>query len=704
MSRRYCFVLFGMGCVAPSPDAQVAIADGPFFATVGEPLEIPLASGEGVSFSWSVADEPAAVLETPEPFTVTFDRPGHLRLTVEAVDERGRSAQDQAMIYVTYPPAPERPISAGSIALNEDQVFVTLPDFDRIAVVTGSAVSHLETCDHPSTLSVNWPWLAVACSGDDQLHRIQLETGDESFVTLDWGSRPYGVLVFGDGRVVSTLQGTGEVVQWDPETDQLEEVSVGSDLRGLAGVGDDLLVSRHRSPAEGGVWYRLQEGAVASATLAWDPGPDSDGDARGLPTYLQHIAVRPDGLAAGFSGLKANVERGLYNEGRAFTDESTVRADFRQVSLVPSEWGTEGTALTLDNRDRVAAAAYHPTGHLLVVVTAGSQSLEVVDPYSMRVLDGALEVGHGVRGVAIDEAGQIWVDAELSRELVRYRLDGVELSGESQRIPLTDGLEEPLEPDILAGKKLFYDASDRRLTAQGYVACASCHLDGEPDGLTWDFTDRGEGLRNTPTLLGVSGSGLLHWSANFDEVQDFEHAIRDAQAGAGLMPDEVFATCDTTLGSPKAGLSEPLDQLAAYVNSLTPELRSPYRNVDGTWTTAGLAGQTVFDSETARCSVCHTAPTYTDSGWGEDGQPVLHDVGSLEEASGQRLGEEMTGLDTPSLWTLHATAPYGHLGRAETLADLWLADGGLHGGVDQLSDSDLSNLLRFLLELEAPSN
>ena len=47
------------------------------------------------------------------------------------------------------------------------------------------------------------------------------------------------------------------------------------------------------------------------------------------------------------------------------------------------------------------------------------------------------------------------------------------------------------------------------------AACATCHLDGGHDGRTWDFTGRGEGLRNTISLRGRSGTGHgpVHWSA-----------------------------------------------------------------------------------------------------------------------------------------------------------------------------------------------
>ena len=403
----------------------------------------------------------------------------------------------------------------------------------------------MSTCEHPTTLDVLDGTIAVACAASDQLQWIEWRSGATETIDLPWGARPYGVLWMEDGGIVATLQGTGEVA-WVTADGVVDRQYVGPDLRGLARKGEALLVSRHRSPEAGGSLYTVRGDETTLHTLAWDPGPDSDGDARGLPTYLQHIALRPDGRSATLSGLKANVERGLFNEGQPFTEESTVRSDLRQVRLTETEWGVEGTPLTLDNRDRVAASAFHPNGHLMVVVTAGAQSLEVVDPDSMRVLSGALQVGHGVRGVAVDASGGIWVDAELSRELVHFTLDETQVSPVPVRIPLTTGLQEPLSADVLAGKKLFYDASDIRLTSQGYIACASCHLDGASDHRTWDFTDRGEGVRNTPSLMGVADTGLLHWSANFDEVHDFEHDIREVQDGLGLMTDAEYAECEPT--------------------------------------------------------------------------------------------------------------------------------------------------------------
>ncbi len=80
----------------------------------------------------------------------------------------------------------------------------------------------------------------------------------------------------------------------------------------------------------------------------------------------------------------------------------------------------------------------------------------------------------------------------------------------------------------MQGKQFFYDAQDTRLALHGYISCASCHNDGGQDGRVWDLTGFGEGLSNTTSLRGRAGAqGFLHWSNNFDEVQDFEGQIRE---------------------------------------------------------------------------------------------------------------------------------------------------------------------------------
>jgi cytochrome c peroxidase len=70
----------------------------------------------------------------------------------------------------------------------------------------------------------------------------------------------------------------------------------------------------------------------------------------------------------------------------------------------------------------------------------------------------------------------------------------------------------------------------------------------------------------------------------------------------------------------------------------------------------------------AGCLSCHTGPRGTDAAW-VDGEPVLHDVGTLTDASGQRMGSLLVGLRTPPLLGLHHSGPWLHDGSAATLQD-----------------------------------
>ena len=181
---------------------------------------------------------------------------------------------------------------------------------------------------------------------------------------------------------------------------------------------------------------------------------------------------------------------------------------------------------------------------------------------------------------------------------------------------------------VLKGKQFFYDARDTRLARDAYMSCASCHNDGGYDGRTWDLTGMNEGLRNTASLRGRAGAqGFLHWSANFDEVQDFEAQIRALAGGSGLMNDADFmpARAASLSAMPKAGLSADLDALAAYVASLSTFANSPHRNADGSLTAAAVAGREVF--RTANCAQCHGGAAFTISAAAN-----LQDVGTHQAA------------------------------------------------------------------------
>jgi cytochrome c peroxidase len=247
---------------------------------------------------------------------------------------------------------------------------------------------------------------------------------------------------------------------------------------------------------------------------------------------------------------------------------------------------------------------------------------------------------------------------------------------------------EVLAPDVLVGKQLFHDAADDRLARDNYMSCASCHNEAGHDGRVWDFSSLGEGLRNTIDLTGKGiGHGRIHWTGNFDEVQDFEGQIRLLAGGTGLINDSDFDLGDDPLASSRAGLSVDLDALASYLTSLDGHPPSPLH--DGSLSSPALAGESVYQRE--NCASCHSGDKRTDS---ESG--VVHDIGTISINTGFASSGPVYGIDTPTLDFLWATAPYLHDGSALSIAEAILA----HDNVN-VTEEEAVELEFYLLESDA---
>jgi mono/diheme cytochrome c family protein len=207
----------------------------------------------------------------------------------------------------------------------------------------------------------------------------------------------------------------------------------------------------------------------------------------------------------------------------------------------------------------------------------------------------------------------------------------------------------------------------------------------------WDLSGFGEGLRNTVNLRGRAGvaHGFLHWSNNFDEVQDFEGQIRTLAGGTGLMTNAQFntGTRSQPLGDRKSGISGDLDALAAYVASLNTFQSSPLRSASGALTSAAVEGRAVFIAK--NCASCHGGGAFTNSA---NSNP--QDVGTVTTTSGNRLGGPLTGIDIPTLRDTWATAPYLHDGSAATIEQAIQAHTGFTA-----TDTELRNLAAYVAEI-----
>ncbi len=694
------------------------------YAFVGESVSLDGSESTGaVLYQWTFDDGSPPTEPSPDPLAnVSYDTPGRYRPVLTVFDDAGGQLSDSLTITVTEVPSHVPRQSSTVVRLADDaRVAVVSPDSDELTLVgpvgeNGFGVlDRFATCDRPRTVSaMDDGRLAVACQGDDTVMVLDPDDGSMQSLALPHGAGPHGVVARGTELWV-TEQGRGALARIDAGGGPLAlslSVPILPDARGVALMPDGrIAVSRWRSPDDAAqlAVYDPVGGAVEPIGLAFDPKDSSDTESGGVPSYLEQIVVSPIGDLVAVPSLQANIGEGEFVDGNPLTFETTVRGVTSFLDLP----GAGGEAMLedferrkqFDNHGLMSAGVFSSRGDYLFVAARGSRAVERVDIFNGAQAGVLLDVGFAPSGLVLSADDRtLFVDSYLSRSLVIYDVTDFSVLPQP-RFELPIPSAEPLSAELLLGKQLFNDSFDPRLAKDSYVACAHCHLDGEADRRTWDFTNRGEGMRNTIDLEGHGGTahGPIHWSANFDEVQDFENDIRNAAEGHGLLDDADWnaGTTSETLGDPKAGLSADLDALAAYVSSLDQFPRSPFREPDGSLSPAALAGQALFESPMLGCLACHAGPRMTDSEF-VMGVPVLHDVGTLTMASGQRLGGPLTGLDTPTLRGLWNGAPYLHDGSAATLYEVLTTanPGDQHGMTSTLTGDQIDELVAYLRSLE----
>ena len=742
MSRVVVAALVGLAACGggddggPPPDAAPAAlaanAGADVYAIVGEPVALDGSASTGAAqFLWDFGngerwDAPRGDARA----TVTYAAPGRYQAVITAIDAAGARRTDAVVVSVTWPLTWTPRHAATIVALpplpgNPPRFAAVSTDTDELVVLEPLRVLwRAPTCDEPRTVT---PWhgdVAVVCGRGDAVELIALDGAVPARrVALPRGAGAHGAAWIGDDLWVA-LGGTGELARITPAAEPGGTPVVAGrwralpDARGAAAWPDGrIAVTRWRSPDDGATIALVDpagppEAAPPLVRLAVDPQAGSDTELGGVPSYLDQVLVSPTGREAALPSLQANLLEGTFRSPRPLTFETTLRAVVSWIAIEPSAALDPAEDFDrrkqFDDRGLAAGGVFSSHGDYLFVAMPGNRTVERLDVLGGGAQSGTLlEVGFAPDGVALSADDRtLAVLAPLSREIVVYDVTSFDtLPQPFARVRLVTA--EPLPAAELRGKQLFHDAADERLAKDGYIACAHCHLDGLSDNRTWDFTDRGEGLRNTIALGGRrgTGDGPVHWSANFDEIQDFEHDLRGPFGGRGLLTDAEFhtGTRDTTLGDAKAGVSADLDALAAYVASV-PEPKSPFRNPDGSLPAAAARGRDLFGA--LGCASCHAGPRLTDSGFVAPGMPRLHDVGTLGAGSGQRLGGPLTGLDTPTLHGLWHSPPYLHDGSAATLRDVLTTRnaGGAHGPTSALTSAELDDLARFLLCLDGTAD
>jgi len=592
-------------------------------------------------------------------------------VTLISVLEQLRAIGVMWTIFTFFPASTVH--ASGSITITPDgtTVYVVNPDSGSVAAIDTASATTLDEIrvgrdPRSLTLGPDGQRLYITNQASATLTILDIHPL-EMHAALRVGPDPYGVVADPADRLVYVAaSGADRIDVVDTELAQVvDTIAVQARPKGLAVTDDGTqLYVTHELSGVVSVLDLVQR----TVLQVIDTGPESN--------RAQRIVVHPPTSRAYLPHIRSNVS----NPHLLF---DTTLFPVLSVLDLTTEQHLLHERLDLSVVDRPANlpfdVALSADGQRAHIVYLGSGDMSVIDLASRTVL-AHLEVGDAPRGIVLTpDERTAYVANSLSDDVSVIDLTTFE---EVTRIPTTTS---PLPPQLQRGKRLFISSRSTRLSRDRWMSCESCHFDGEQDGRTWLFPD---GPRNTTNLRGLADTRPLHWSADRDEVQDFEFTIRELQAGTGLLADP-----HPELGPSNAGRSADLDALTAFIESLQPR-PSPFRYRDGTLSPAAQRGQAVFHRADIGCAACHIPPLFTDL--------LLHDIGT-GHGPGELLGP---AFDTPSLRGLWYTAPYLHDGRAPTLRDVITTHNphDRHGHTAHLSETEVHDLVAFLISVEGATS
>lgn len=234
---------------------------------------------------------------------------------------------------------------------------------------------------------------------------------------------------------------------------------------------------------------------------------------------------------------------------------------------------------------------------------------------------------------------------------------------------------------INLGKQLYFD---KRLSADGTVACATCHAPdkGFSDGRPTSTGIKGQvGGRNAPVTINRLFSQEQFWDGR-------SPSLEDQALGPVQNPIE--------MGHTLQGMVATLDKLEGYREQFkkvfgTPVTKDGVGKAIASFERTLLCGNSAFDRfaagdqkaltlsakrglilfrEKANCETCHTGFNFTDESYHNLGVGMDKPKPDLGRFNVTKKESDTGAFKTPTLRNITASAPYLHDGSAKTLEDV----------------------------------
>lgn len=529
----------------------------------------------------------------------------------------------------------------------------------------------------------NGPRAAVTCYTQDKVVLFNAHTGAiEKEITVD--DEPYGIVADRAGRfayVSHDYPGTISEINLN-EGKVTRSIKAGTWLRGIALDPQERRIYATEFYTARLIAVDRESGKVVDT---WK-GHSTD-------NLCRHVLIHPKRPKAYLSHIRSMI--------KVISGEGSIFPYVTIYDLRPDKGQSRRNAIGMDvyNGVYVVTNAWEadmtPDGRIIYTIYAGTNDMNISrvidDDYrEMEPIGRPRQLGRNPRAVRVSPDG--------NRVYIYNFMDfavSVHDAKTMQKLATIQVCDPPKSPEWVRGKILFNEARFP-MTRRRWVACSSCHPDGNHDGRTW-FNP--EGMRRTTAFFGLAHTHPLHWSGDRDEVQDFEYTIRSPlMVGAGLfrgpiLPKRGYEKIE--LKQKLSGVSKDLDALAIYCNSFDFAL-SPHIPAPGKLFPAAARGKAIFFSKETGCATCHSGPYYTDS---RLQQPFnLHDVGTGNDDPTEKMGPR---YDTPTLLGVYRQRMYLHHGKAKTLHDVLTKFNkqDKHGKTSHLTPAQIDDLVAFLKSL-----
>ncbi|CAM3897104.1 beta-propeller fold lactonase family protein [Mesobacillus thioparans] len=591
----------------------------------------------------------------------------------------------------------EYAVNSNNIVMNKEgsMIYTANIDINTVSFIDAKkqkVVAEVKVGKEPRqmTLSPDEKYLYVANMYDNKIDIVSIK--DKKVIeSLETGIEPFGVLTSQDGKtlyVANYRSGTVSVFDLQKKK-QIKEIEVGDRPRSLAITADGgkIYVPQYLNGSIT-VIDTAQNKVIKEIELAESPNKSDQKKSQGIPNSLEQFVISPDGKTAWVPHMLTNVDTPIHFEETIFPAISVIDLE-RDVEILDERKELFDEINVSDSQNQTIIVsnpydiAFKPDGSKAYAVMSGSEDLVVFD---LKRGGNATQIvrrinGNNPRGAVVSPDGEsLFVHNAMSHDLSVLKAGGgsysrVKAAGESIALVSND----PMDPLEREGKTIFYSANSDEyaadITGNNWMSCASCHADGDMNGLTLTTP---KGPRNVPSNVLTTKTGLFMWDGTRDDFEDYLLTVQGEMGG--------MMKYDPGQPLPK-DVAHMYDAMFAFLDNPEsfPPPKSPYRSKNGELSKAALEGKELFEGK-AGCISCHGGENFTDSvkavdGNGDlttDNQDFLYDIGSASTLDKESAGDARAAMknardhkrfDTPTLRGVWATAPYFHDGSAKTLEE-----------------------------------